>query len=1042
MSSKVRIGLIFGLIGCLSPFCSLAQEGAANDWENPQIISRDKEAPHATLMPYADVESALHLDPSASPWFESLNGSWKFHWSANPDERPTDFYRTDFDVSNWDEIPVPANWQLHGYGYPIYTNIPYAWGEPNPPFVPHDFNPVGSYRRTFETPADWKGRQVILHFAGVDSAFYLWINGEEVGYSQGSRTPAEFNITPHLQPGENTMAVEVYRYSDGSYLECQDFWRISGIFRDVFLFSVAELDIRDFQVDTTLDGAYRDAQLELTLWLRNFGDAAATGRIEAELFNASGESVIEPLETRVTVSSTDELRVELGTRVENPAKWSAETPNLYILLLTLKDGAGSVVEHLSTRVGFRSSEIKNGQLLVNGVPILIKGTNRHEHHPVTGHYVDRDSMIEDILLMKRHNLNAVRTSHYPNVPEWYELADEYGLYIIDEANIESHGIGYDLDKTLGNKPEWEKAHLDRIIRMVERDKNHPSIIIWSMGNEAGDGVNFEAASAWIHERDPSRPVHYERAEMRPHTDIYAPMYASVDEIIEYAQTYTDRPLILCEYTHAMGNSNGGVKEYWDAIYEHPQLQGGFVWDWVDQGLRKEIPGKPGEYFYGYGGDFEPEGVYHDDNFCMNGLVSADRTPHPGLYEIKKAYQYIWVEAVDLAAGRFKVENRHDFTSLEFVTGTWTLMTEGKELARGVLPQLMIGPGETEEISLTYPDIDPEPGVEYWLDFSFTLTDSTSWAEAGHEVAWEQFELPIEAPMPEPDFASMPELKVEESEDSVVITGVGFSVTFDKAAGTIDSYIHDGVALIESGPQPHFWRAPTDNDKGNDLPKRAADWKAASQNWKVSSTEVSKRGAGAVEIRFLGELPDVASFNEVTYTVFGNGETRVHSSFQPSHTELPEMPRFGMQMTIPAEFDTMTWYGRGPHETYWDRKAGARVDVYSSSVDDQYFDYSEPQETGNRTDVRWVSLTRNDGVGIEAIGLPQLSVAALFYSTEDIEEAKHRYEMKRRDFITLNLDHKQTGVGGEDSWGARPLPQHILEPKPMSYSFRLRPAGGE
>ncbi len=1025
---------------CLGPGIVGAEESPVNDWENPEMIGRNKEAPHATLIPFTDAASARSRDRTASPWFRSLNGDWSFHWSPNPSERPVDFYRPDFDVSKWDLIPVPANWQLEGYGYPIYTNIAYAWGDPDPPHVPHDFNPIGSYRRTFEVPDDWQGRQVLLHFAGVDSAFYLWVNGESVGYSQGSRTPAEFNITPFLKPGENTLAAEVYRYSDGSYLECQDFWRISGIYRDVFLFSVDDLDIRDVKVDTLLDEDYRDAQLELEISVRNFSDNELGAAIQIDLLDAQGEPILEASETRGRVAGGRQTIVFSSDTVVDPLKWSAEEPNLYTLLLTLKDEAGSVIEVVSFRIGFRSSEIKGGQLLVNGLPILLKGTNRHEHDPDTGHVISRESMIQDILLMKRHNLNAVRTSHYPDVTGWYELTDEYGLYVIDEANIESHGIGYDPDKTLGNKPEWQKAHLDRIVSMVERDKNHPSVIIWSMGNEAGDGVNFHAASDWIHERDPSRPVHYERAEMEPHTDIYAPMYASVEEIIEYAENHDDRPLILCEYTHAMGNSNGGVKEYWDAIYKYPQLQGGFVWDWVDQGLRKEVPGKPGDTFFGYGGDFEPEGVYHDDNFCMNGLVSADRTPHPGLYEMKKVYQYVRTTALDLAAGRFLIENLYDFQSLDFVDATWTLKGDGETLAEGALPALEIAPGRSMTVTVPYGAITPAPGVEYWLNFSYHLRNDAPWADAGHEVAWEQFQLPFGAPEQAMDIADMPELQLEETKESVVVTGDGFTATFDLAAGTLDSFRHGDMETIQSGPRPHFWRAPIDNDRGNSLPERSADWKAASGNWVVESAEVAQTAPSVVEVTIRGSLPEVESTNEVVFTVFGNGEIQVDHSFRPGRNDLPEMPRFGMQMTVPADLDFMAWYGRGPHESYWDRKTGAAVGVYSGSVEEQYFDYSEPQENGNKTDVRWVALTQQDGRGLEAAGMPLLSVSAHFYTTEDMEQAKHKHEMERRDFVTLNLDYRQTGVGGEDSWGARPLPQHILNPEAFTYSFRLRPAG--
>ena len=527
--------------------------------------------------------------------------------------------------------------------------------------------------------------------------------------------------------------------------------------------------------------------------------------------------------------------------------------------------------------------------------------------------------------------------------------------------------------------------------------------------------------------------------MKPHTDIYAPMYARIDDIVEYAETYSDRPLILCEYTHAMGNSNGNLVDYWDAIYAYRQLQGGFVWDWVDQGLLKEVPGRPGETFYGYGGDFEPEGVYHDDNFLMNGLVSADRTPHPGLFEVKKVYQYIRTTAVDLEAGRLEIENLYDFQSLAFATAYWTLMADGDVLAEGTLPQLETAPAQKEIVTIPLPTITPEPGVEYWLNLSYRLTEATPWAEAGHEVAWEQLKLPFEAPAVEPDVAAMPELSLDETDSVITIASDVLQLQIDKKTGLMDSYQYGGEELLRSGPRPYFWRAPTDNDRGHEMPERAAAWREASHNWVVTGTAVDRIGPSEVRVRIQGSLPDVESTNEIVYTAYGNGDIQIDNSFQLGGAELSELPRFGMQMTVPASFDTMTWYGRGPHESYWDRKAGAAVGVYSGSVEEQYFDYSEPQENGNKTDVRWVSLTDSDGKGLEAVGMPLLSVSAHRYTTEDMEEAKHLYEMQPREFVTFNLDYKQTGVGGDDSWGARPHPQYTLGPQPYSYSFRLRPS---
>jgi beta-galactosidase len=834
------------------------------------------------------------------------------------------------------------------------------------------------------------------------------------------------------------VALEVYRYSDGSYLECQDFWRISGIFRDVSLYSWDDLHIRDFQVHTDLDEDYRDSELGVDVWVRNLDDEARPFTIEAQLFDAEGNLVVEDLTTSASADGGGEVKVRLDRQVENPPKWSAEEPNLFRLVVTLTDAEGSIIQAVSTNVGFREVEITNGQLLVNGVAVLIKGTNRHEHDPDTAHVMSTEGMIRDILLMKQHNINAVRTSHYPDVPGWYDLTDRYGLYIIDEANIESHGIGYDPDKTLGNKLEWGKAHLDRTISMVERDKNHPSVIIWSLGNEAGDGVNFTANADWIRERDPSRPVHYERAELGPNTDIYCPMYERIPQIVEYAETYDDRPLILCEYSHAMGNSNGNLKDYWDAIYKYERLQGGFIWDWVDQGLRQPIPGRPDEFYFAFGGDFEPPGVYHDDNFLMNGLVSADRVPHPGLLELKKVYQYITVERVDLSRGEMKVTNGYAFIDLAGFDGFWELEGDGDLLASGKLPKLDLAPAESQMVTIPLPIIEPQPGVEYWLNLSFRLATDTSWADRGHEVAWEQFKLDIVVEAPALDVAEMPPLELDDGSDQLTVSGDGFTVRFDATTGTIASWVADGTELIRSGPRPNFWRAPTDNDRGNGWPERCAPWKVATGNWQVIGSVVETPSPAEVKVRFEGSFPDINSTNQVVYTVLGSGDIIVEHSFTPGEGELPEVPRFGMQLVIPGGFETVTWYGRGPHESYWDRKAGARVGRWSGTVDEQFVDYSEPQENGNKTDVRWVSVTNDEDVGLLVAGEPLIGFSVHHYTTEDLETAKHGYQMEYRQDITFNVDMGQTGVGGDTSWGARTHDQYTLWPEPMSYSFRIRP----
>ena len=1001
------------------------------DWENPKVFAINREPSHATRTAFADRESALTGCPEGSSFAKSLNGNWRFHWSPSPAERPEGFFAVGYDVSEWDQTPVPSNWQFQGYGVPIYTNVKYPFRNPEPPKVPHDDNPVGSYRRTFTVPGAWAGRSVYLHFAGVNSAFYVWVNGERVGYSQGSRTPAEFDITPHLVDGENVLAVEVYRWCDGVYMEDQDFWHLSGIYRDVFLYAAGDVSIRDFWVCTELDADYRDAQLELDIVLRSRAGEPRECSVVVTLLDDEGQPLFEDSTGSVTVGAGEETTVEFVQPVPEPKLWSAELPNLHTLLLTLMDEAGEVLEVVPWRVGFRSVEIKGGQLLVNGCPVLLKGANRHEHDPDTGHTMSRGSMVTDIKLMKQHNMNAVRTCHYPDTPEWYSLCDEYGLYVIDEANIESHGA-----QQLARDPDWLDAHLDRIERMVERDKNHPSVIIWSLGNEAGDGPNFEAASAWVHERDHTRPVHYEQAGTKPHTDIICPMYWPVPRLVELARENRDRPVILCEYMHAMGNSNGGMRRYWDAIEAEPNLQGGFIWDWVDQGIRAPVPGREGETYFGFGGDFGPPGTPSDLNFCMNGLISPDRIPHPGCLEVKKAYEHVKIRAVDLTAGKVELTNAHFFTPLDFVEVAWEVRAEGELLSEGTLPPPGTLPGQSEQVTIPNELPSPEPGVEYWLNVSLRLAEDAPWADKGHEVAWAQFALPVSAEGETADVGEMPELQLEETETAITVTGESLQVVFDKASGAIASMLCGEVELVRTGPIPDFWRASTDNDRGNNMPDRCGIWKDAGRDRVVQEVAVEQVSPQVVRVAALSKLAGDCRYQTI-YTVLGSGDVLVESSFSPGDVELPELPRLGMQMTVPAGLETLTWYGRGPHESHLDRKDSARVGLYLGTVDEQFVDYSIPQENGNKTDVRWAALTNEAGAGLLAVGMPLLNVNAQHYTTGDLEDALHSYELTRQEYVVLNLDLDQTGVGGRDSWGARPDDDVTLWAKPYAYSFRLR-----
>lgn len=1005
-----------------------------NDWENPEICSYNKETPHASFLRYESSETAV---PGGLPgrFHRSLNGKWSFNWVPRPSERPQEFFRPEYDVSSWDLINVPSNWELEGYGTPIYTNITYPWGPPEPPFIPHNNNPVGSYRREFTVPQDWDGRRIVIHFAGAESAFYIWVNGEKVGYSEGSRTPAEFDLTRFIHIGSNTLAVEVYRWSDGSYLEDQDFWRLSGIYRDVYLYSTPQLYIWDFEVQTKLDAECKDALFRVSVILKNnYEDKPMEGTVSLSLKDADGRDMLQLQREKVNFPAWREVRLDFESNIEAPVLWSAENPYLYSLLITLCDPDGNILEAVPFKTGMRQVEMRDGQILVNNIPVLFKGVNRHEHDPDTGHYITRESMIRDIKLMKQHNINAVRTCHYPDVPEWYELCDEYGIYLIDEANIESHGMGYMPDRTLGNNPKWLAAHMDRTRSMVERDKNHPSVVIWSLGNEAGDGFNFEATSAWVHGRDPSRPVHYERALLRSHVDIVSPMYHHVDRIIEYAETNKDRPLILCEYAHAMGNSVGNLLKYWDAIEKYPQLQGGFIWDWVDQGLAAFTEG--GRPYFAYGGDFGPPEVPSDDNFCMNGLVSSDRVPHPSLYEVKKVYQYVGFEAVDLVRGQVRVINKYEVTNLKDLEGAWKILADGRPVMAGTLPAESVAPGEDMVIAVPFDPEKLETGIEHILEVSYSLRKPELWASAGHETAWEQFMLPGFERNDDP-IEVVPEVKLEESGYLVRISGDCFSVEINRKTGRIDSYKIGEKEFVRTGPAPNFWRAPTDNDLGNKMPERLGVWKDAGSSWEVEENAVSRIDPGHISVDVRGKIRSVRSNFQIRYTVAGSGEIRIDAALTPGSSELPDLPRVGLKMTMPGNFQRVRWYGRGLQESHWDRKSGAKIGIYGGSVDSQYVSYSQPQENGNKTDVRWALFSDGDGAGLLVKGSPEFGFSVRNYMDEDLDAARHDHELQKQDFVTLNLDYLQMGVGGDNSWGARTHPEFCIPAEDYSFTVVLK-----
>lgn len=1021
--------------------------------ENPKIFNVNKEEPHATLIHHPDVREVWSDSWETSKWYRTLNGTWKFNWVRNPAERPEGFFDPAYDVSAWDEIPVPSNWQLQGYGVPIYVNIPYEFadprkpeftemkGRPDPPHVPHEYNPVGSYRRNFTIPKNWRGRRIHIHFGAVKSAMFLWVNGHQVGYSQGSKTPAEWDITDYVKPGKNVLAVQVFRWSDGSYLECQDFWRISGIERDVYLYATPTVYIRDIFARPQLDEDYRDGNLTVDVEIANKRpQLKAKGySLDIALYEWGKDVPVQTMTKPVAIWQKESGLINFEQIVKQPLQWSAEEPNLYRLVTTLKDKKGDVVEATGIRIGFRTSEIKNGQLLVNGKPVLLKGVDRHEHDPVTGHVVSRELMLKDIRLFKENNINTVRTSHYPNDPYWYQLCDEYGIYVIDEANIESHGMGYG-EKSLAKNPEWKEAHLDRIRRMLERDKNHPSVILWSMGNEAGDGENFKAAIDWIHQRDATRPVHYERAGLGPNTDIYCPMYPSIERIEKYAVSNPERPLFMCEYAHSMGNSTGNLQDYWDVIEKYAALQGGAIWDWVDQGLLKKDD--QGRTYWAYGGDFGPEGTPSDNNFCMNGLVNADRTPHPGLHEVKKVYQDIGIDPVDLRQGMIRIRNKKFFVSTKNLTFKWEIKSEGKVISTGALENVVIPPGKSAEY--TIPEIVDaiDKYSEAFFNVHVTLSAPSPLLNEGYEVAAEQLSLPCTAKpgTEKPTFG--PSLEVQEGPSWIAVVGEPFQVAFSKASGLLSGYQWQGTDLLVSGPTPNFWRAPTDNDFGFRMPQRLGIWETEGDSRKLKSFQILKKSRDSVVLEAVYALEKTASTWTTTYTVMATGVVRVDGHFVPGKEDLPVMPRFGMRFRIPGRFDTAEWYGRGPWENYSDRKTAAFVDVYQKPVGELGYAYASPQENGYRTDTRWVKFTGEDGKGLMIRTDSLFCWSALYYLQEQLRQksrgSMHPTDLSKNPFISVHIDAAQMGVGGDNSWGAWPHEQYRIQPVERSYGFTIEP----
>lgn len=1012
---------------------------AQEPWQDPNIIAINKEPAHTQVLPL-ELENYTAAD---SRFFKDLRETWQFSLYENPFKVPEDFYKPDFDDSNWQKIEVPANWEINGFGTPIYVNQPYEWTtNPQPPKVPEDYNPTGCYRKTFDLPKKWDDKEIYIHFGAVKSAFYLYLNGQFVGYSQGSKLPAEFNLTPYIKTGKNILAAKVIRWSDGSYLECQDFWRISGIERSVYMYAKPKVHIWDYEITTTIDKTYKNGNFQIDFTLRNHIKGAVKKRylINLTLYSPDGNAVYNE-QKEIPQTKDSVWQVSFNKDLKNIWLWTAETPNLYNLDIKLRRGS-RYIETVRSHVGFREVKIHKGQLLVNGIPILIKGVNRHEHDPDKGHAIDLKSMINDIRLMKAANINTVRTSHYPNDKRWYDLCDIYGLYVIDEANIESHGMGYHPDKTLGNNPLYKKAHLDRIERMVERDKNHPSIIIWSMGNEAGDGQNFSAAYQWLKQRDTIRPVHYERALRGPNTDIYCPMYPGIEHLKKYAAEPRERPLIMCEYAHSMGNSTGNLQDYWDVIKAYPQLQGGCIWDWVDQGLTKT--NEQGQKYFAYGGDFGDENTPSDGNFCINGIVQPDRLPQPAYYEVKKVYQPIAFKAIDIEKGKFEVINEHDFLSLKYFSFGWELKKQGGVVRQGNF-YLTTLPYHKQQLNLPIIEELKEPG-EYSIIFEARLRNGSGLLPEQSLLAEEQILFTIGKQVPLTKQADKVEI-IEQSDSLLTLTSSGSTYSWDVQTGYLQQINWDGQNLLKAPVVPNFWRAPNDNDLGNGMPQRCEIWKKAVEHMQLDSFTIDSVHK---QVQALYKLPTVHARLSLSYSLLDKGRLKLNYHFCPDtaasddslHATLPEIPRVGLRWRMAPQYHKLRWYGRGPHENYVDRKTSAFVDVHEVNANNTYFPYVRPQENGYRTDVNWLQLTN----GLEGLFLASsqaLSFSAMPYAMEAFlpdSEGKNRHtiDIKTRNFIEIHLDYGQMGVGGDNSWGARPHEQYQLKYGDYHYSFIFSP----
>ncbi len=1047
--------LIFSLFTVLS-LSAMAQ----NDWEDQSVIGRNKMPARATSYSFPSEDLALKGDRSQARLL-SLNGEWQFHFETDSKNRSLDFYSNETKVSGWDKIEVPSCWEMKGYGTPIYTNSTYPFPN-NPPFIRRT-NPVGSYFRTFEMPADWNNQQIILHFGGVSSAFYVWVNGKMVGYSEDSCLPAEFDVTDKVQKGKNTVAVQVFRWSDGSYLEDQDHWRMSGIQREVLLLAQPRISLNDFFVRTKFDENLEDALLQIRPVISMKDSINTDGwQLEAQLFSPTDKpKFVQPLKIDINKIIYEDYPQRdnvpfalLEAKIESPQKWSAEIPVLYTLVLSLKDNKGTLVESRSCKIGFRDVRIQGNVFLVNGKAVKLYGVNRHDHSETGGKTVTPDDMLKDVLLMKQYNLNAVRTCHYPNDPYFYDLCDKYGLYVMDEANVETHHAnGY-----LTNQSSWHTAFADRMIRMVERDKNHSSIISWSLGNESGTGPNHAAAAGWVKDFDPTRPIHYEGAQGDPnrpeyktigspeyakkpylanpddswYVDMVSRMYCTIDQLKGLSESpYINRPVVMCEYAHSMGNSTGNLIEYWDLIHSKKNLMGGFIWDWIDQGISRTDA--QGRKWWAYGGDYGDKP--NDANFCINGLISADRTVKAATEECKYVFQPVTVEPYDLAKMQFRIKNRFQFRNLNEFDIRWTLVENGKDIATGSLGAFNVLPGESKLFAVDS-DLSKTTG-EVWLCVRVRLAKEELYAKRGHEIAKEQFR--ISAAKQTPSIASKVAVQVfDDSEKNLTLGAKDFKVTFDKTTGYLTNYQFQGINLVTGSLKPNFWRPITDNDiRAWQVVANLSDWTAIAASLKVERFNVTDEGLAKL---IAVDLKSEAGLNlQLLYRVTGDGVVEVNYQTKIGE-KLTDPLRIGMTTQLASEFSLMSFYGKGPYENYSDRCRAAEVNIYSGKVEDFIFHYVRPMENGNHTEVRWLALRNAAGNGLMVVGKQPLNTSVWPYTTENITKAAHINELERAGFNTVNIDLGQAGLGGNDTWSFRgiPLPQYRLSKKEYSYGFKLVP----